>query len=75
MELHTIGTHVHLMIEKDSGNEILVLFGKPVVAIKDWERLRNLCDEAIQILCDEIEYQKAGGQATYHQESINKEGI
>ena len=41
---------VDLLIERDSGNEILILMGRRNVALESWKRLRLLADDAIKAL-------------------------
>ena len=37
-----------LLIERDAGNPVLILMGKPENAVKEWKRLRSICNKAIK---------------------------
>ena len=49
---------IDLVIERDSGNEVRVLMGKPENALKCWSRLRSLCDGALLSLGDDLKAKK-----------------
>lgn len=40
-------THIDLLIERDAGNNFLVLMGSPTFAIRNYRKLRRLCNKAI----------------------------
>jgi hypothetical protein len=48
--------HVNLLIERDSGNPILILMGKKEYALPSWQKLRGLCNKAIWELQGEERY-------------------
>ncbi len=50
MALQKSGNKVNLLIERDSGNLILILMGNREYALPAWKQLRGLCDEAIVFL-------------------------
>ena len=52
MALVTKYGHVDLLIERDSGNEILILMGSNYYALPAWRKLRNICDKAIGLITD-----------------------
>ena len=41
---------VDLLIERDSGNKILILMGRSDIALENWKRLRLLAADAIKVL-------------------------
>jgi len=41
---------IDLLIERDAGNEVLILTGKPSVSRQVWEALRDVCDGALHEL-------------------------
>lgn len=49
LSINSIG-HANLLVERDAGNEFLVLMGKKEYALPAWRRLRELCDQAIEYL-------------------------
>ena len=53
-----VTTHIDLMIERDSGNPILILMGRDDHALVSWKKLRGLCDEAIDLLEERIRIAK-----------------
>jgi hypothetical protein len=53
MELVVSNSRVDLSIEKDAGNQILILMGglaNPAYCKESWKNLRKLCDEALETL-------------------------
>ena len=44
------GHNVDLLIERDSGNEILILMGRGDIALENWKCLRAIVDDAIKVL-------------------------
>ena len=50
MQLKIYDNKVDLLIERDSGNPMLILMGKPEYALPSWKKLRQLCDMAIKQL-------------------------
>ena len=52
---------IDLMIEKDSGNSVRILTGKPERSYEFWQRLRAICDIAIDELDnlkDDLEHER-----------------
>ena len=43
---------IDLLIERDAGNEVRILTGKPSVSRKVWEELMDVCRGAIHALED-----------------------
>lgn len=41
---------VDLLIERDAGNDVLILTGKPSHSREVWEALRDTCDDALREL-------------------------
>ena len=41
---------VDLMVERDSGNMVRVMTGKPDYSLKFWHKLSELCNQAIDAL-------------------------
>ena len=48
MELkpNSMNDGIDLLIERDTGNPVLILMGKRDIAIKRWDRLRRLANKA-----------------------------
>jgi len=42
--------HADLLIERDVGNEILVLMGRDEYALPSWKKLRRVCNQAIELV-------------------------
>ena len=50
IELSMHDDKIDLLIERDSGNKMLILMGKPEYSLPSWRKLRRLCDKAIKQL-------------------------
>jgi hypothetical protein len=50
MKLASYNDRIDLSIERDSGNEVLILMGKPEYALVNWQNLQSLCNQAIKEL-------------------------
>ncbi len=56
---------VDIIIERDAGNSVRILTGKPDYSIQVWKKLQQLCDDAIVDLEIEIGDAQVGkGEAT-----------
>jgi len=42
--------HADLLIERDAGNEFLVLMGRDEYALLSWKKLRRICNQAIELI-------------------------
>jgi len=42
--------HADLLIERDTGNEFLVLMGRDEYALGSWKKLRRICNQAIKLI-------------------------
>ncbi len=48
---------IDLMVERDAGNLVRILTGKPEYSQMFWNRLRDQCDAALDMLELEIEFE------------------
>ncbi|MDP2692711.1 MAG: hypothetical protein Q8O88_03685 [bacterium] len=49
---------IDLLTEKDSGNDVLILTGKPSVSRDYWLRMKRMCDAALIIIEGKKDKQK-----------------